>query len=117
MTVDFERMYWVDYPSRATPINAANLNRLEEGVAGLYSDMSKGVLYFTNVSVLANSGTIVTVSNGKITSDHVVVSAVFAAPSNITTDVNWTTANGSLTMSGTCSGATTVNLVLAQKQN
>lgn len=41
MKVDFERLHWENYPSTDTPINADNLNRLEEGVAGLYSDVSE----------------------------------------------------------------------------
>ena len=39
MKVDFKRLTWENYPSTETPINADNLNRLEEGVAGLYSDL------------------------------------------------------------------------------
>lgn len=66
MKVDFERLHWVDYPSEETPINADNLNRLEEGVAGLYSDLSdidnlyKKVgsvfYYFPNLSTGGYSG-------------------------------------------------------------
>lgn len=41
MKVDFERLHWENYPSTDTPINADNLNRLEEGVAGLYSDVAE----------------------------------------------------------------------------
>lgn len=41
MNVDFERLHWEDYPSTETPVNAENLNRLEEGVAGLYSDITR----------------------------------------------------------------------------
>lgn len=41
MKVDFERLQWENYPSTNTPLNADNLNRLEEGVAGLYSDVSE----------------------------------------------------------------------------
>ena len=41
MRVDFERLQWENYPSTNTPLNADNLNRLEEGVAGLYSDVSE----------------------------------------------------------------------------
>lgn len=41
MKVDFERLHWENYPSTNTPIDADNLNRLEEGVAGLYSDVSE----------------------------------------------------------------------------
>lgn len=41
MKVDFERLHWENFPSTDTPLNADNLNRLEEGVAGLYSDVSE----------------------------------------------------------------------------
>lgn len=41
MKVDFERLHWENYPSTDTPLNADNLNRLEEGVAGLYSDVAE----------------------------------------------------------------------------
>lgn len=41
MKVDFERLHWENYPSTDTPINADNLNRLEEGIAGLYSDVAE----------------------------------------------------------------------------
>ena len=38
MNIDYERMEWEDYPSTETPISAENLNHLEEGIAGLYSE-------------------------------------------------------------------------------
>jgi hypothetical protein len=117
MTVDFERMYWQDYPSHATPINAENLNRLEEGVAGLYADVSKGILFFKDQPVLATTGDICTISNSKITANHVVTEAVWGDSSKITTDVTWTTSAGYLRLNGTCSGATTVTITLAEKQN
>lgn len=41
MRVNFERLTWENYPSTNTPVNADNLNRLEEGVAGLYSDVAE----------------------------------------------------------------------------
>lgn len=41
MKVDFERLHWENYPSTETPLNAENLNRLEEGLAGLYSDVAE----------------------------------------------------------------------------
>lgn len=38
-TVNYERLDWEDYPSEDTPLNAENLNRMEEGIAGLYEDV------------------------------------------------------------------------------
>lgn len=76
-----------------------------------------GALYFTSVAVAATTGDIATVSNAKITADHVLAECVFSNPSAITTDVTWTTASGSLVLNGTCTAATTANIVLVKKNN
>lgn len=76
-----------------------------------------GALYFTSVAVSATTGDIATVSNAKITADHVVAEVTFANPSAITTDVTWTTSNGSLVLNGTCTAATTAAIVLVKKNN
>lgn len=76
-----------------------------------------GALYFTAVAVAAATGDIATVSNAKITADHVVAEVTWANPSAITTDVTWTTANGSLVLNGTCTAATTAAIVLVKKNN
>lgn len=75
------------------------------------------VLYFTGVACAATTGNFTSYSNSAITANHVVAECVFANPSAITTDVTWTTANGSVTLNGTCTTATTVNLVLVKKDN
>lgn len=82
-----------------------------------YTRSTNKVLYYTSVAVSAGTGDIATVSNAAITADHVVTSAVFADPSKITSQVTWTTAAGSLTLNGTCSSATTANIVLIKKDN
>lgn len=38
MDINYERLEWEDFPSTETPINADNLNHLEEGIAGLYAE-------------------------------------------------------------------------------
>jgi len=76
-----------------------------------------GALYFTSVAVAATTGDIASISNAKITADHVLAECVFANPSAITTDVTWTTASGSLVLNGTCTAATTANIVLVKKNN
>lgn len=75
------------------------------------------VLYLTSVAVSAGNGNIATVSNANITADHVVAELVFANPNWIYSDITWTTANGSLTLNGTCYSATTANIVLIKKDN
>lgn len=76
-----------------------------------------GALYFSGQACSALTGDFCTISNANITANHVVAEAVFANPSAITTDVTWTTASGSLKLNGTCSTATTVNIVLVKKNN
>lgn len=73
-----------------------------------------GALYKQNVAILATSGTIATVSDANITADFVVASIVFANPSAITSDVTWTTGAGSLTLTGTCTSATTADIILVK---
>jgi hypothetical protein len=83
----------------------------------LETSLSNSVLYFSGQACSALTGDFCTISNAKITANHVVAEAVFANPSAITTDVTWTTASGSLKLNGTCSTATTVNIVLVKKNN
>ena len=76
-----------------------------------------GALYFTSVAVSATTGDIATVSNVAITADHVVANIAFANSSAITTEVTWTTSSGSLVLNGTCTTATTADIVLVKKSN
>ena len=76
-----------------------------------------GALYYTSVACSATTGDFATVTNADITSDHVVAEVTWANPSAITTDVTWTTASGSLVLNGTCTAATTANIVLVKKNN
>lgn len=88
-----------------------------EKLAPSLQEQLGGALYFTSVAVSATTGDIATVSNAKITADHVVAEVTWANPSAITTDVTWTTASGSLVLNGTCTAATTANIVLVKKNN
>lgn len=58
-----------------------------------------------------------TISNSYITSDHVVINSVLSNPSAQTGDWTVTTNSGSLTISGSISGSTTVTLYLLMKNN
>lgn len=86
-------------------------------VASVNQALTKQTLYFTSVACAATTGNFATVSNSDITANHVVVECTFANPSAIITDVTWTTANGSLTLNGTCINATTANIILSKKGN
>lgn len=83
----------------------------------LKNQLNYKVLYLTSVACSAITGDFASVSDAKINANHVVAECVFANPSAITTDVNWTTASGSLKLNGTCATATTVNIVLVEKGN
>ena len=104
---------------------ANNLTTTESGKVldarqgkALNDKIKNKVLYLTEVACSATTGTgnFVSYSNSAITADHVVAECVFANPSAITAD-RWTTANGSLVINGTCSAATTVDVMLIKKDN
>lgn len=90
---------------------------LRSSITTLTNQAKNKVLYLSNIACSATTGNFVSYSSSKITSSHVVAECVFANPSAITTDVTWTTASGSVTLNGTCTTATTVNLVLVKKDN
>lgn len=76
-----------------------------------------GALYFTGVTISAVNGTIATVNNADITADHVIAEIEWGSPGNLKSDITWTTASGSLTLTGNCKTATTANIVLIKKIN
>lgn len=57
-----------------------------------------------------------TISNVNITSDMVVVNSVLSNPAAQLSDWSWTTANGSITLSGTISGTTNITLYLMKSR-
>lgn len=64
------------------------------------------------ISVAAFSALPVTVSNAAITANHVLLRASLGTPGAQTGDWTWTTAAGSITISGSINGSTTLELVL-----
>lgn len=79
-----------------------------------------GVTYDIDNGIVTVSGAFsslpYTISNDAITSDMVVLDSYFNNQSALASDISWTTANGSITLSGTASGTTTVKLVLGESQ-
>ena len=74
-------------------------------------------LMFKDQAVTATTGDIVTITDSRITENHVVAECVWGNASAITTDVTWTTSAGSLVLNGTCKAANTVTLTLVKKCN
>lgn len=77
---------------------------------------ANGVTYDINNGIVKVSGSFsslpYTLSNSSIKSNMVVLESYFNNLSAISSDITWTTANGSITLSGTASGTTTFALVL-----
>ena len=97
------------HPTDTTRAAAADVTALQTWADGK-------VLYFTSVTVTATTGNIVSLSNAKITSDHVLVSITWG-DTTVTSDVTWATTAGNLTLVGTCARATTADIVLVKKDN
>jgi len=100
-----------------TALTTSDKSSVVAAINELVTSLSNEVLYFASVACSATTGNFATKSDSKITSNHVVAEAVFANPAAITTDVTWTTSAGSIVLNGTCTSATTVNLVLVKKSN
>lgn len=92
-------------------------NKVQGAIDEIVEDHSNDVLFFSGVACSATTGNFLTKSDAKITADHILTECVFANPAAITTDVTWTTANGSLTLNGTCTSATTATITLVKKDN
>ena len=83
-------------------------------VTNIAAEIENRVLPGTTVS--ATSGNIVTINDSRITTDHVLARAEFASSSNITALTRWSTDTaGQFTITGTCSAATTVDILLVKK--
>lgn len=77
---------------------------------------ANGVTYDINNGIVKVSGSFsslpYTLSDSSIKSNMVVLESYFNNHAAFGSDVSWTTANGSITLSGTASGTTTFTLVL-----
>ena len=98
-------------------LDARQGKALQDEIDDLQDAAENKVLFFANVACSATTGNFLTKSDAKITANHILTECVFANPSAITTDVTWTTANGSLTLNGTCTSATTATITLVKKDN
>ena len=77
---------------------------------------ANGVTYDIDNGIVKVSGSFsslpYTLSDSSIKSNMVVLESYFNNHAALGSDVSWTTANGSITLSGTASGTTTFALVL-----
>lgn len=80
--------------------------------------MSNRTLWYKEQAVSATTGNIVTISDSRITTDHVLSEVVWDDSSKITAITGWSTDTpGTFTINGTCTAATTVTVILTKKDN
>ena len=99
----------LDTTAKSTVVDAVN---------ELHGKTVNNDLFFSGVTVSATSGTIVTINDSRITTDHILARYEFANNAAITAPTAWNTNTaGRLTISGTCTSATTAEIVLVKKDN
>lgn len=87
-----------------------------EGVAQAAGEAAANLREVLVIDIASFSSLPKTVSNSNITSDMVVVNSELGTPSAQTGDWTVTTSNGSLTITGTISGSTTLKLYLMKSR-
>lgn len=78
--------------------------------AGWADDPSS--IYIKDIACSAMTGDFVSTTDFRINSNSAVAEVTFANPSAITSDVTWTTSAGAIVLNGTCTSATTCNILL-----
>lgn len=81
--------------------------------------MANKILDFGPVTVQAGTGNLATVTDARITADHIVAgrSILWGNASAITSEVTVTTSAGQAVIAGTCTTATTATFTLIRKDN
>lgn len=102
-----------------TAINTAEAWNSNHWVATtVAAEIEDRVLWLPGVTVSATTGNIVDLSDDRITTDHVLASCTWANDSYITALSTWSTQTvGTLKISGTCTTATTADILLVKKNN
>ena len=111
-------------PTAPTPSSGDDSTKIAttEYVQGEISKQSKKIQYFyQQVVSAATSAQIMRIpasgTSNDINTDTVLVRVEWANPSVITSGVAWKSFDGYITFTGTCTTATTANVVLGQKGN
>lgn len=76
------------------------------------------ISYFeSQTTSVASNAEIMRITDASINTNTIVLECTFANPSAISGDVSWTSYNGYISFTGTCTSATTANVTLADKTN
>lgn len=104
-------------PTAPTAISGTSTTQIAT-TAYVRGEVSKEILYFYQQSVsAATSAQIMRIADSRITANTVVLECIFANPTYITSEVNWTSSAGAIVFSSTCVAATTANVTLGIKGN
>lgn len=110
----------IDNGEETTKLDASVLAAIAESVAEpIAQEVAEAVATLHDVLVLdiaSFSSLPQTITNSNITSDMVVVNSILGSPAAQTGDWTVTTSDGSLTVSGSISGSTTLTLYLAKSR-
>lgn len=97
-----------------------SVDDIQTDVDTLQTDMASksSVTYFASQTVSAVSNAeILRITDASITTDTVVLGCIFADPSYVSGDVTWTSYAGYISFIGTCTVATTADVILGTKIN
>lgn len=108
-------------PTAPTPTAGDSSTKIAT-TAFVQGELDGHILYYTAQTVsAATSAQIMRIpasgTDSAITTDTVVLDINFADPGNITSAVSWESFAGYITFTGTCTAATTANVVLGTKGN
>ena len=79
---------------------------------------TSSITYFeSQTTSVASNAEVLRITDSTITTNTIVLECTFANPSAINGDVSWTSYNGYIAFTGTCTRATTANVTLADKTN
>lgn len=99
---------------------ATEIISLKARVADLESELGKKTLWWASQAISStsgSSGTLATITDSKITADHILTKFVPADGSKITSDISCNTSAGQAVITGISIAATTAEIVLEMKDN
>ena len=108
----YSKTVWVN--DNAPALNAVNLNKIENGIYDNANDIAELPVLVVDCGTVSSLP--VTITNAEITDDMVAMKADLGTPSAQTSDWTVDTTDGSLTISGTVSGSTTLTLYLSKSR-
>lgn len=95
----------------------SNVDNISNRVNTMWDTRPHLEYYSSRTVSVANNAEILRITSGYINTKTVALECTFADPSSISGDVTWTSYNGYIVFTGTCTSATTANVTLACCEN